>query len=117
MQYLVSEKKDIDKLVARKVAIALVLELAKQDVLNETVFSKLTDDDLKETWVVCTDMFNVVKNAFKRRPALERQIRAAKKKNAVAGSNQTKKATNGDVLEAMPTKSDKDIEESKNDTQ
>ena len=60
--------------------MALVPTLAKEDTTNETVFSKLTDKDRTTSCGICEDMAGAVRDAFKKKASLLREVRAAKKK-------------------------------------
>ena len=102
-------KKDINikKINERAIAMAIVPELAKKDSKNTTVFSKLTEEDLKEpTWAICHDMFRVTRTTLRDRAALKRQVRITKrrmvtekqvKKETKTSSSAKKRVQAGDV--------------------
>ena len=89
--HLVTDKKNIDDLDPREVARKIVPDLAKQDTLNETVFSQLSDDDLKDTWVITTNIISELRKAVKNKATLHRMINAAKRKKTAKGKKQITK--------------------------
>ena len=72
----------------------IVPALARNDASGTTVFSKLTESDRKETFVICTDMRNYVRDVLRKRIDLMRQIKAAAKKKTQKLAQKPRKKQN-----------------------